>query len=50
MQLELAHVRCDRFALLAGLSTGLRVLPIFKAWSRYIRCCLNQLGEKKVCG
>ena len=49
-QLELAHVRCGCFLLLAGLSSGLRVLQIFKSWSRYVRCCLNQLGGKKVCG
>lgn len=50
MQLGLAHVRFGCFLLLAGFSSGLRVLQIFKSWSRYVRCCLNHLGGKKVCG
>ena len=25
-------------------------LQIFESWSGYVRCCLNRLGGKKVCG
>jgi hypothetical protein len=49
MKLELAYVRRSRNRLPAGLSSALRVVPIFKAEWRYVRHCLNQLVGKKVC-